>query len=280
MVKLGFHVSVSGSVDLAVDRALELGCDTFQFFTGNPRSWVSRGLGEGEAEAFRDKRGGSGMDPVFGHMPYILNLASPDGGVHGRSVESLRAGLGRCSSLGVPMLVTHVGSHLGGGADLGVARVVEALDSALGGDDSGVVVLLENGPGSGSKVGSSFGELGRILGGVAFPERVGVCLDTCHAFAAGYELRTPEGLGGTLDALDAAVGLDRVGLVHLNDSAGGLGSAVDRHEHIGLGGIGLGGFGAIMGSRLARLPMVMETPVDERRGNEGNMVVARGLVAS
>jgi deoxyribonuclease-4 len=280
MVKLGFHVSISGSIDRAVDRALELDCDTFQIFTRNPRSWASRELKEGEADAFREKRGRSGMDPVFGHMPYILNLASPDEGVYGRSVASLRVGLERCSALGIPMLVTHIGSHLGMGSELGVARVSGALDAVLEGDDSGVVILLENGSGSRNKVGSSFEELGRILGRVATPSRVAVCFDTCHAFAAGYELRTVEGLEGTLGSFDAAVGLDRLGLVHLNDSVGGLGSGVDRHEHIGLGEIGVEGFRGILTSYLACLPMVMETPVDGRRGNGENMVVARGLAAS
>lgn len=280
MVKLGFHVSISGSIDMAVDRALELDCDTFQVFTRNPRSWASRELREGEAEAFRDKRGRSGIDPVFGHMPYILNLASPDEEVYGRSVESLREGLERCSSLGIPMLVTHIGSHLGKGSDLGVARVVEALDSALEGDDSNVVILLENGSGSKNKVGSSFEELSRILVKVNTPDRVAVCLDTCHAFASGYDLRTYEGLEGTLESFDAAIGLDRIRLVHLNDSVGGFGATIDHHEHIGLGELGLDGFRVIMTSSLVRLPMVMETPVDERRTNEENMRVARDLAAS
>jgi len=279
MVKLGFHVSISGSIDMAVDRALELNCDTFQIFTRNPRSWTSRELREGEAEAFKDKRSRSGIDPVFGHMPYILNLASPDDEVYRRSVDSLRGGLERCSSLGIPMLVTHIGSHLGKGSNLGVARVVEALDSALEGDNSSVVILLENGSGSKNKVGSSFEELSGILVKVNTPERVAVCLDTCHAFAAGYELRTSEGLERSLASFDAAIGLGRIRLVHLNDSVGGLGATIDHHEHIGLGEIGLEGFRVIMASGLARLPMVMETPVDERRTNGENMSVARRLAS-
>ena len=280
MVELGFHVSIAGTIDKAVDRALELDCDTFQVFTRNPRSWAFRELKECEVGAFREKRGKSGIDSVFGHMPYILNLASPDGGVYGRSVESLRVGLGRCSTLGIPMLVTHVGSHVGEGSDLGVARVVGALNAVLEGDDSGVVVLLENGSGSRNKVGSSFEELNRILEEVTNPERVAVCFDTCHAFAAGYELRTLEGLEGTLESFDAVIGLGRLRLVHLNDSVGGLGTGIDRHEHIGLGEIGVEGFRGILTSGLACLPLVMETPVDERRGDEENMSVARGLAVS
>lgn len=279
-MKFGFHVSISDSIDMAVDRARELGCDAFQIFTRNPRSWATREFGEGEPEAFRAKRAEAGIDPVYGHMPYILNLASPERGVYERSVASLGTGLARCEALGIPMLVTHVGSHLGKGSELGVGRVVDALDTALGADDSGVVVLLETGPGSRNGVGSTFEEVGLILDGVVEGGRVGVCLDTCHVFVAGYELRTAEGLGETVDAFDGVVGLGRLGLVHLNDSVGELGSGRDRHEHLGLGEIGLGGLRLVVNSRLGRVPMIMETPVDERRGNPGNMVVARGLVGS
>jgi deoxyribonuclease-4 len=280
MVKLGFHVSISDSIDMAVDRAQELRCDTFQIFTRNPRSWAMRELREGEPEAFRVKRAEAGISPVYGHMPYILNLASPDKGVYGRSVASLRTGLARCGALGIPMLVTHVGSHLGRGSEEGVDRVVRALDAALGGDDSGVVILLETGPGSRNSVGSSFEEVGLIIDRAAEGARVGVCLDTCHVFVAGYELRTTDGLEATIDAFDGAVGLDHLRLVHLNDSVGGFGSGRDHHEHLGLGEIGLGGLGLVVNSRLACVPMIMETPMDERRGNPGNMDVARGLAGS
>jgi deoxyribonuclease-4 len=280
MVKFGFHVSISDSIDMAVDRARGLGCDSFQVFTRNPRSWATREFGVGEPEAFRAKRADAGIDPVYGHMPYILNLASPERGVYDRSVASLGTGLARCEALGIPMLVTHIGSHLGKGSELGVGRVVDALDTALGKDDSGVVVLLETGPGSKNGVGSTFEEVGSILDRVDEGHRVGVCLDTCHVFVAGYELRTSEGLGETIDAFDGAVGLDRLGLVHLNDSVGGLGSGRDRHEHLGLGEIGLEGLRLVVNSRLGRVPMIMETPMDGRRGNPGNMDVARGLVGS
>lgn len=279
MVKLGFHVSVLGGVDKAVDRAVELGCDTFQIFTRNPRSWAYRAFRDGEAEAFRKKRDRVGIGPVFGHMPYVLNLASHDGEIHRRSVESLFVELERCSTLGIPMLVTHLGSHLGTGREEGLARVVGALNTALDRDDSGVVVLLENSPGSRNSVGSGFEELGRILDGVKKSERVAVCLDTCHAFAAGFDLRTREGLGALLELFETVVGFDRLRLVHLNDSVGGLGKGVDHHEHIGLGEIGMEGFMLIMGSRLAEAPMVMETPVDERRSDEENMRIARELAS-
>ncbi len=277
-LRLGYHVSISGGVDMAVDRAVELGCDTFQIFTRNPRSWRSRQLTDEEVATFRVKRTEAGLDPVVGHMPYILNLASPQDEVYGRSVGSLAVGLERCSVLGIEFLVTHLGSHLGSGAEAGVRRVVGALDRVLGDDGSDVVVLLENGAGSVNGVGSRFEELGRILDEVGRPGRVGVCLDTCHAFVAGYDLRTPERLGETLDAFDSSVGFDRLFVVHLNDSVGALGSGRDHHEHIGLGEIGLDGFRAIVGSRLAGFPLILETPLDERRGEGEDLGVVRGLV--
>lgn len=279
MVKLGFHVSISGTIDRAVDRALELGCDTFQIFTRNPRSWSFRAFREGEAEAFREKRRGAGIDPVFVHMPYIQNLASPNDEVYERSIDSLAAELARCSALGVPFLVTHLGSHLGAGADRGVARIVDALNAALDRSDDPPVVLLENNSGSGNQVGSSFEELRLILDGVEDTERVAVCFDTCHAFAAGYELRTPEGSAETLAAFNGTVGFERLMLVHLNDSVGGLGSGVDHHEHIGLGEIGDEGFRLILNSRLADVPMIMETPIDDRRSDADNMRKAWALAA-
>jgi len=280
MVKLGFHVSIEGGIDKAVDRALELRCDTFQIFTRNPRSWAYRALREGEAEAFREKRGMAGIDPVFGHMPYILNLASPSEEIYRRSVGSLSAELKRCSALGVPMLVTHVGSHMGSGLEEGIERVVGALNLTLEGDSSEVSILLENEPGSRNSVGSRFEEIRAILDGVDRRERVAVCLDTCHAFAAGFDLRTREGLGTMLELFKTDVGFDRLKLVHLNDSVGGLGTGVDHHEHIGLGEIGLKGFRLILRSRLAEAPMIMETPVDERRPDEENMRIARELASA
>ena len=280
VVKLGFHVSISGTIDRAVDRAWGLGCDTFQIFTRNPRSWGSRPLKEGEIEAFREKRRRRGIDPVFAHMPYILNLASPDDEIYQRSVDSLAVELTRCSALGVPFIVTHLGSHLGAGADQGITRITDAVNTAFDRSDVPVMVLLENGSGSGNQVGSRFEELRLILEGVEDEGRVAACFDTCHAFAAGYEVRTPEGLAETLAALEGAIGFERLMLVHLNDSVGGLGSGIDHHEHIGLGEIGDEGFRLILHSRLADVPVIMETPVDGRRSDTDNMRKVRELAAS
>jgi len=279
VVKLGFHVSISGSIDLAVDQAIRLRCDTFQIFTRNPRSWATRPFRDGEVEAFREKRIQAGLEPVYSHMPYILNLASPDDEIYSRSIDSLSMELGRCAALGVPMLVTHLGSHMGYGLERGISRIVGALNRALDADDSDVVILLENGSGSRNGVGSTFEEISGILEGVEHPERVAACLDTCHAFVAGFEINEQKGLDEALSSFDDTIGLDRLRLVHLNDSVGGLGTGVDHHEHIGLGGIGLEGFRLIVGSRLSKAPMVMETPIDDRRTDKENMDAVRGLTS-
>ncbi len=279
-MKIGFHVSISESIDLAVDRALSLGCDTFQIFTRNPRGWKPKPLGSGEVEAFREKRSRAGLEPVYAHTPYLVNLASPRREVYERSVEALKVDLERCRALEIPYLVTHLGSHLGSGLQLGLGRAIEAIDRALEWVGDGAVILLENGAGSAHQVGSSLEELKKILDGVRRPSQLGVCLDTCHTFAAGYELREPEGLEGTLESIEELIGFERLRLVHLNDSKGGLGSGVDRHEHIGLGEIGEEGFRLILRSRLAESPMILETPKDERMSDAENLKRVRILASS
>lgn len=280
MVKFGFHVSISGTIDKAVDRAMELGCDTFQIFTRNPRSWAFRPLEDKVIVAFKTKLRDTKINPIFAHMPYILNLASPDDEIYRKSIDSLVLEISRCSTLGIQFLVTHVGSHLGAGVDEGISRVIDALNDALSRSEENVTVLLENNSGSGNKVCSKFEELGLVLEGVEKTNRVAICFDTCHAFANGYELRTSKGLIETLRVFEDAIGLERLILVHLNDSVGSLGSGIDYHEHIGLGEIGDEGFKLILHSQLAEVPMIMETPVDHRRSDVDNMSTVRQLVAS
>jgi deoxyribonuclease-4 len=262
---------------MAVDRARDLGCDTFQIFTRNPRSWAYRPLDKDIVEAFIEKTRNSGITPIFGHMPYILNLASPSETIYSRSIESLSAELGRCSALGIPMLVTHLGSHMGKGSREGVRRVTQALNWALETEENNVTILLENGSGSRNKLGSRFEGLKSIMNGIHEKERVKICLDTCHAFVAGYELRTPQGLETTLKKIDETIGLNNLRLIHLNDSVGDIGSGHDHHEHIGLGKIGLEGFKLILKSRLSKLPIIMETPINGGRTDLDNMRLVRRL---
>jgi len=277
MVKVGVHVSIAGSLDLAVDRAKDAGCDVFQMFSRNPRGWASLPLPLEVAELYRQKIRTTGIIPVD-HMPYLPNLASPKPEVYENSVATLRAELDRCGVLGIPFLVTHLGHHLGDGMAGGRERVIRAIDSALAASESPAMLLLENTAGEKNSVGSSFEHIRGIMDGLADTKRVGVCFDTCHAFAAGYELRTEEGISDTLGQFDEQIGLENLRLIHLNDTKGEKGSGLDRHEHIGLGFIGEDGFRHILHNTVfSALPLVCETPVDDRRDDRGNIQAVRDL---
>ncbi len=277
-LKLGVHVSISGSLDKSVNRALERGCTTFQIFTRNPRGWKSKDLDNEVVEAFKSKLFLSGIMPVYAHMPYLPNLASPDEEIYSKSVDVLIFEMKRCERLGIPYLVTHLGSHRGSGVDKGVQRVAEACLSALKVSRGETSILLENTAGSKNSVGGTFEEISSVLDLVGWGDRIRLCFDTCHAFVAGYELRTRNGLEETLKVIDKTVGLGRFELVHLNDSKGELDSRLDRHEHIGLGGIGEEGFKTILANRVFRsIPMILETPIDSRRDDCANMAKVREL---
>ena len=278
MVKVGVHVSIAGTLDQAVDRAEMAGCDVFQMFSRNPRGWGYKPLLDADCTAFAEKIRSSGLIPVD-HMPYLPNLASPKEDVYEKSVSALTVELGRCDSLGIPYLVTHLGHHLGDGIAGGRMRVIAAINEALGHVDSPVLLLLENTAGEKNSVGSSFEHIRSIMDGITEKKRIGICFDTCHAFAAGYELRTDDGLQDTLSQFDDVIGLNHLKIIHLNDTKGDLGSGLDRHEHIGMGFIGEEGFRRILHHKVfLALPLICETPVDERRDDQGNIKKVRELL--
>ena len=280
MVKLGLHVSISGTIDQAVDRARELTCDTFQIFTRNPRGWKYKKLKREEVDDFRHKLEADRLSPVVAHMPYLPNLSSPKKNIYNRSVKSLSAELNRCDALGLQYLVTHLGSHMGAGQDLGLDRITEAVNRAVAENPSNVTVLLENTAGTKNSMGSSFEDLKRILARIEDKGRVAICFDTAHAYAAGYDLHSPRGVEETLGRFDSVLGFDFLKVIHLNDSKVGLGSGRDRHEHIGMGYIGEKGFRAFLKHEAVRsLPLIMETPIDERRDERGNLQKVRELSA-
>lgn len=272
------HVSISGTKDQAADRAKELGCQTFQMFTRNPRGWKFKKLDKGEAKEFKRKVELFGFTPVVSHMPYLPNLSSPKKLIYSKSVKSLMAELDRCATLGIPYVVTHLGSHLGKGVDVGLEQIVTAVNQALSKNESDVMLLLENTAGTKNSMGSSFEEMRRILDRIERKDRVGVCFDTAHGFAAGYDLRTAQGVNSTIERFDSTLQLNLLKVIHLNDSKGDLGSGRDRHEHIGLGSIGEEGFRALFHHDAVRdLPFIMETPIDTRRDDVGNIRKVREL---
>lgn len=278
---MGLHISISGGLHKAVERAKDRGCDVFQIFSQSPRSWNSKGLSEDEACKFVSSFNKSGLALAVDHMPYLPNLASSKDDVHEKSIDALKSELMRCQMLRIPYLVSHLGSHLGAGWDEGFQRIVEAVDTSLSQADNGVILLLENTAGTKNSMGSSLEEIATIIDAFdALRPRLGICLDTCHLFAAGYELRTPEGLQATLNQFQELMGLERLKLLHINDCRGTMGSHLDRHEHIGLGQIGENGFQLILRHPdLKDLPMILETPIDSRRNDVANLQAARKLAS-
>jgi len=277
----GSHLSIAGGLEQAVAEASSLGFDCVQVFTRNQRRWESPPLEGEEIERFLAARRAHGWldDPgrVVSHNSYLVNLAAPAGGNRNKSIKAQRAELERCEALGILRCVIHPGAHLGtppprgprvrgtaiGPDELaGIERVADALDG-IHRDLPGlrVVTLLENTVGSGTNLGAEFAHLAAIRARVREPERVGFCLDTCHAVAAGWDMSTPARARAVLEAFVEACGLDRLLAFHLNDSKGALGSRLDRHEHVGEGQCGEACFRAIVRDpRFARIPKILETP--------------------
>jgi deoxyribonuclease IV len=276
-MRIGFHISIHGSIDLSADRAEELGCNTFQIFTRSPRQWNSSEIAPDTAKTFIDKLKDHDIKPVFAHMPYLPNLASPRDEIYVKSVTALSLELERCKLLSIPYLVTHLGSHLGAGKQVGFSRLIDGINQALSRKEGYTTLLLENTAGTRNSMGSTFEDLKYIIESLAHPEMVGICFDTSHAFAAGYDLRTKDNVKSIIQKIDELIGFERLKVVHLNDSRGEFNSHIDRHEHIGLGNIGEEGFRNILESKFGNIPMIMETPKDSRRDDIGNMKKVKEL---
>lgn len=282
-MRVGAHTSIAGGVDRAILRGHELGCDTIQIFTRSPRQWQPRALKDDEIQRFQLNRKETGIDPVVAHDCYLINLGSTDEELWEKSLGVFVEEMGHCEALDIPYLVIHPGSHVAAGEEAGLKRIAQALDRAHSFlEGHAVRVLLENTAGQGTNLGYRFEHLARLLELVEDDTWLGMCFDTCHAFAAGYELRTREGYESTRAELAELVGLERVKFIHLNDAKGPLGSRLDRHEHIGQGKLGLEPFRMLLNDRRFRhLPMVIETP--KGRGVEDdreNLKVLRSLVSS
>jgi len=275
-MKIGCHVSIADSIDRAVDRASEIGCNTFQIFTRSPRMWKARELSEEEVTAFKEKIRKTEISPVVSHMPYLPNLSSSNPKPYKRSIDTLRLELERCNMLGIPYLVTHLGSHLGKGKVKGQKQIVNAINTAVSGLDKHPMILLENTSGKTNETGSTFIEIGEIIEKVS-TDHVGVCFDTCHAYARGYDITNPKGLLDTINEIESNIGVDKIKVVHLNDSKGELGSRMDRHNHIGEGNIGEKGFLNFLSSSFKEKPLILETPVDDFRSDKDNVEKAKVL---
>jgi deoxyribonuclease-4 len=278
---LGAHMSIAGGVDLAVGRAAEVGCRALQIFCKSSNQWRARPLPAEEVERFRRGVREAGLGAVVAHSSYLINLGSPDPALWKKSITALAEELERCEELGVPWLIVHPGAHMGAGIDAGIRRIARGLDEAFR-KTRGLAagVLLETAAGQGSAVGSRFEEIAAILAAAADPDRLGACLDTCHLFAAGYDLRTRAGWDDMLAQFERHVGLPRLHALHVNDSIKGCGSRVDRHEAIGDGEMGLWPFLFLMNEpALAGRPLLLETPKsDDGAEDRRNLRTLRALV--
>jgi len=276
---LGAHVSTAGGVETAPGRGLETTCDTIQIFVKPPNRWASRALTEENVAAFKAAVAETGIGPVIAHGLYLVNLATSDDALWNKSLDALTDELERCEMLGLPGLVVHPGSHKGAGEDAGQARIAAALDEVHGrlpGYEA--QVWLEITAGQGDHLGYTFEQIRRMIDAVKQPERLGVCFDTAHAWAAGYDVRTREGFDATWDEFDRILGIDRLRALHLNDTNKELGSRVDRHEQIGKGKLGLDTFRFLVNDpRFRGIPMILELDLgdDEFRAN---LATLRSLV--
>jgi len=280
-VPLGAHMSIAGGVERAIQRGHSIGCETIQIFVANPNRWKGKALAQENIDRFRAAQLETGISPIVAHDKYLINLGSPKAGLWNKSREAFRDELERCEQLRLPYLVMHPGAHMGAGEEAGLKRVANALD-LLRGQTAGfhVQVLLETTAGQGTNLGYRFEHLAQIIGLVQDPSWLGVCLDTCHVFAAGYELRTRDGYEETWQQFDEILGLSLLKFVHLNDSKGCLGCRLDRHEQIGQGELGVEPFRFLLNDpRIRHLPMVLETPKGPKMEEDvENLALLRSLI--
>jgi deoxyribonuclease-4 len=279
---LGVHVSVAGGMPNAIERATDLGCTAIQVFVKNAHRWRGREIADGEAAAFRAAHAASPVGPLLAHASYLINLCAREPALLARSRQALADELARCARLGAGGLVVHPGAHLGAGEEAGMDLAAASLDAVLAALPAAPVrVLLENTAGQGSCLGHRLQQLAGIRRRLGAPQRVGVCIDTCHAFAAGYAIHEAAGYEDFIAEAAEVLGLEALGALHLNDSVRPFASRRDRHAHIGEGEIGLDAFARLLHDpRLRGVPMVVETePGDGMAGHRRDLATLRGLPA-
>ncbi len=283
-MKIGCHVSIAGGIDNSIVWAGELGCNTMQIFSKNASTWREKIFKKDEVESFRENLKNSNINPVFIHTSYLINLASPSDELHLKSINAFIEEMKRADLLlPEPYLIIHPGAHTGAGEEYGIQRIIRALNIIL--EKSAdlnlkTMILLEDTAGTGTHLGYTFYQLKRMIEGVKDRNKIGICFDTCHAFTAGYDLSHKEGVEQTLEEIDKYLGLERLKVIHLNDSKFPLGSRKDRHMHIGKGYIGLEGFKVLVNHKyLKDLPFILETPKHDEKDDLRNINLAKSLIA-
>jgi deoxyribonuclease-4 len=278
-MRVGVHTSIAGALENAAHHADEIGCDTFQMFSANPRGWRAATPTADECDRFKEVRAGYGLAPLAIHDNYLINLASGDPLIREKSIAAFRGELERALALGAEFLVTHPGSAKESTPSAAIATCIESLlQSAKGLRLDGLRILIENTAGQGTAIGRTLNEVGEIMHGAARELPVGACIDTAHCFAAGYAIHTEAGLKDWVRKMDATIGLKNVCVIHANDSKAAFDSKVDRHEHIGKGKIGAEAFGRIVRHpKLRSIPFICETPVDRPGDDKRNLRIMRRL---
>lgn len=261
---VGAHMSIAGGIHRAFERGLQAGCRTLQVFLKNSNQWRAKPLDDEDRRLYMEARNQSGIAPVLAHSSYLINMATPDAALYQRSLAALVEELERAGFLGVPAVILHPGAHRGAGEAAGIAAVAAGLNRAFDRVPPPVSILLENTAGQGSSIGHNFEQLAGILDHVRDAGRIGFCLDTCHLFAAGYDISTEAGYRKTLRLFDRLIGHKKIRAFHVNDCRKRLGCRVDRHTHIGQGFIGLEAFRCLVNDRrFAAIPKILETPKDQ-----------------
>ena len=270
-IRIGAHVSISGGMDKAIERQDEIGGNCGQIFAGSPRTWSVSEYSEEEGKDFQEMRDEKDQNPYVIHSTYLVNLATPKDNLFEKSLNCLQSELDAAATLGVEYVVFHPGAHTGSGRDTGVKRIAEGIDELD--IPENVTLLLENTAGKGTTLGRSMGELRDMIDHADTPdEKIGVCIDTCHAHAAGYDLASEEGFEDFLQEIKEDIGLEKIKVLHLNDSKDERGSEKDNHMDIGYGEIGDEGFRNVVNAEeFEGLPMVLETPSDKRAGYKENL---------
>jgi deoxyribonuclease IV len=290
--RFGVHTSIAGGLRNSVKQAVETGCDGFQIFARNPRGWSERQLMPEEIEGFKDAREQAGLWPLAIHSVYLINLAAQDEMMLKRSRDSFRQEIIRGLEIGADFLVVHPGSPKTASADAGVQTAIDSIREAArglplhsagakpsgAGQKNGLTILIENTAGQGSSIGCNFGQVADLVAALEDEIPIGVCFDTAHTYASGYDISTREGFKKTVREIERSFGFDKLKLIHCNDSKVPLGSRVDRHQHIGLGHIGLEAFHRLTHHpKFRRVPFILETPQDETRCDKDNLAVMREI---
>ncbi|MFC1557861.1 deoxyribonuclease IV [candidate division KSB1 bacterium] len=259
-ILLGAHMSIAGGIDKAILRGEKIGCRTIQIFTKSPNQWKAKSLSKEEIQTFKNLYKKSSINHICAHTSYLINLASPEKDMYLKSVQSIQMEISRCVLLNIPFLVLHPGSTKGKDVTFGIRRVSDALNKVYSKKtENNVMICIETTAGQGDNIGYRFEHIKEII--ERTEPQIGVCLDTSHIFAAGYDIRDKKTYTQTLNEFDKIIGMDKLKVIHLNDSKKELGSRKDRHEHVGKGHIGLQAFRLLMNDkRLKNIPKILETP--------------------